>query len=83
LRFTISRGNSIRESTLFFLVIPTRELPEIGLEPTSFPNIISFESNLNTICQEPLYNILKMYLDQEKLLKVRIPDLYYGKSLKK
>jgi hypothetical protein len=54
----------------------------MGLEPTPFPDIISFESNLDTIRQEPLYNILKMYLDRENLLKVRMPDLYRGKSLK-
>jgi hypothetical protein len=83
LRFTISYRNSICESILFSLVIPTRKLPEIGLELTFFPNIISFKSNLNTIYQKLLYNILKIYLDQEKLLKVRIPDLYYGKFLKK
>jgi hypothetical protein len=49
LRFTISYGNSIYKSILSSLVIPTRELPEIGLELIPFPNIISFESNLDTI----------------------------------
>jgi hypothetical protein len=38
-----------RESTLSLIVIPTREGPRIRLEFTPFPNIIGFESNLNTI----------------------------------
>jgi hypothetical protein len=42
--------SSTRESTLSLIVIPTREGPRIELEFTPFPNIISFESNLNTIC---------------------------------
>lgn len=82
LRFTTSRGNSVRESTPSSSVIPTRELPEMGLEPTPFPDAMSFESDLDTIRQEPPYNVLKMHLDREKLLKVRAPDLYRGKSLK-
>ena len=31
------------------IVIPIREVPRIRLEFTPFPNIIGFESNLNTI----------------------------------
>jgi hypothetical protein len=54
----------------------------MGLEPTPFSDIISFKSNLDTIRQKLLYNVLKIYLDREKLFKVRIPDLYYRKSLK-
>ena len=46
----MSRSSSARESTLSLIVIPTREGLRIRLESTSFPNIIGFESNLNTIC---------------------------------
>jgi hypothetical protein len=46
----MSRLSSTREFTLSLIVIPTREGPRIGLESTPFLNIISFESNLNTIC---------------------------------
>jgi hypothetical protein len=45
----MSRPSSTRESTLSLIVIPTREGPRIRLESTPFPNIISFESNLDTI----------------------------------
>ena len=45
----MSRLSSTRESTLSLIVIPTRESPRIGLESTPFPNIIGFESNLDTI----------------------------------
>jgi hypothetical protein len=45
----MSRPSSTRESTLSLIVIPTREVPGIGLEPTPFPNVIGFESNLDTI----------------------------------
>ena len=45
----MSRPSSARESTLSLIVIPTREVPRIGLEPTPFPNTIGFESNLDTI----------------------------------
>jgi len=41
--------SSTHESTLSLIVIPTREGPRIGLKFTPFPNIIGFESNLNTI----------------------------------
>jgi hypothetical protein len=78
----MSRPSSAHKSTLSLIVIPTREVPGIGLELTPFPNIMGFENNLDTIRQEPLYNVLKMILDREKLLKVRTPDLYRGKSLK-
>jgi hypothetical protein len=45
----MSRLSSTCESTLSLIVILTREGPRIGLESTPFPNIIGFESNLNTI----------------------------------
>ena len=45
----MSRLSSTRESTLSLIVIPTREVPRIGLESTPFPNIIGFKSNLDTI----------------------------------
>ena len=45
----MSRLSSTRESTLSLIVIPTREVPRIGLELTLFPNIIGFKNNLNTI----------------------------------
>jgi hypothetical protein len=45
----MSRLSSAREFTLSLIVIPTREGPRIGLESTSFPDIIGFESNLDTI----------------------------------
>ena len=41
--------SSTHESTLSLIVIPTREVPGIGLESTPFLNIIGFESNLDTI----------------------------------
>jgi hypothetical protein len=41
--------SSTCKSTLSLIVIPTREGPRIGLEFTPFPNIIGFESNLDTI----------------------------------
>jgi hypothetical protein len=41
--------SSTRESTLSLIVIPTREVPRIRLEPTFFPNTIGFENNLDTI----------------------------------
>ena len=52
------------------------------LEPTPIPDVMGFESDLDTIRPEPPYNVLKPYLDREKLLKVRAPDVYHGKSLK-
>jgi len=82
LRFSTSRSSSARESTPSSMVIPTREGPGMGLESTPFPDAMGFESDLDTIRQEPPYNVLKMMLDREKLLKVRTPDLYRGKSLK-
>jgi hypothetical protein len=45
----MSYSSSIYKSTLSLIVIPTREVPRIGLESTPFPNTMSFESNLNTI----------------------------------
>jgi len=45
----MSRLSSTRKSTLSLIVIPTREGPRIGLESTLFPNMIGFESNLDTI----------------------------------
>jgi hypothetical protein len=45
----MSRPSFTRKSTLSLIVILTREGPRIGLESTPFPNIISFESNLDTI----------------------------------
>jgi hypothetical protein len=54
----------------------------MDLDSTPSLNTIGFKSNLNTIRLELLYNILKISLDREKLLKVRTPDLYYSKSLK-
>jgi len=45
----MSRLSSTRESTLSLIVIPTREGPRIGLESTPFPNVIGFESDLDTI----------------------------------
>ena len=45
----MSRLSSTRESTLSLIVIPTREVPEIELELTPFPNIIGFKNNLNII----------------------------------
>ena len=45
----MSRLSSTYESTLSLIVIPTKEVPGIGLEPTLFPNVIGFENNLNTI----------------------------------
>jgi len=59
----MSRSSSARESTLSLIVIPTREGPGIGLESTPFPDAIGFESNLDTIRQELLYNVLKIILD--------------------
>jgi hypothetical protein len=41
--------SSTRKFTLSLIVIPIREVPRIGLESIPFPNIISFESNLDTI----------------------------------
>jgi hypothetical protein len=82
LRFTISRGNSVYMSTPSSIVLPSREGPGMDLDSTPSLNTIGFESDLDTIRLELLYNVLKMSLDREKLLKVRIPDLYYSKSLK-
>jgi len=31
---------------------------------------------------EPLLEVLKQCLEREKIIKIRLPDLYYGKSLK-
>jgi hypothetical protein len=45
----MSRPSSARESTLSLIVIPTREVPRIGLEPTPSLDTIGFESNLDTI----------------------------------
>jgi hypothetical protein len=45
----MSYPSSTYESTLYLIVIPTREVPRIGLELTPFPNIIGFKNNLNTI----------------------------------
>jgi hypothetical protein len=45
----MSRPSSTRESTLSLIVIPTREVPRIRLEPTPSPNTIGFKSNLDTI----------------------------------
>jgi len=45
----MSRSSSAYKSTLSLIVIPTREGPRIGLESTPFPNVIGFESNLDTI----------------------------------
>jgi len=45
----MSYSSSTRKSTLSLIVILTREGPGIGLESTPFPNVIGFESNLNTI----------------------------------
>jgi hypothetical protein len=45
----MSRPSSTHKSTLSLIVIPTREVPRIELELTPFLNIISFESNLDTI----------------------------------
>ena len=45
----MSRSSSTREFTLSLIVIPTREGPGIGLESTPFPNVMGFESNLDTI----------------------------------
>jgi hypothetical protein len=54
----------------------------MDLDSTPSLDAMGFESNLDTIRPEPPYNVLKMSLDREKLLKVRTPDLYYSKSLK-
>jgi hypothetical protein len=45
----MSRPSSARKSTLSLIVIPTREVPRIGLELTPFPDAMGFENNLNTI----------------------------------
>jgi hypothetical protein len=45
----MSRPSSTYESTLSLIVIPIREGPRIGLEPTPFPNVIGFENNLDII----------------------------------
>ncbi len=82
LRFTTSRSSSVRESTPSSTIIPSREIPGMELEPTPIPDAMGFESDLDTIRPEPQYNVLKTYLDREKLLKVRAPDVYRGKSLK-
>jgi hypothetical protein len=46
----MSRPSSTRKSTLSLIVIPTKEVPRIGLEPTPFLDVIGFENNLDTIC---------------------------------
>ena len=45
----MSRPSFTRKFTLSLIVIPTKEVPRIGLELIPFPNIISFKNNLNTI----------------------------------
>jgi hypothetical protein len=45
----MSRPSSTYKSTLSLIVIPTREVPRIGLESTPFPNVIGFKNNLDTI----------------------------------
>jgi hypothetical protein len=45
----MSRPSSTRESTLSLIVIPTKEVPRIGLEPTPSLNVIGFKNNLDTI----------------------------------
>jgi hypothetical protein len=45
----MSYPSSTHKSTLFLIVIPIREGPRIGLEPTPFLNVIDFENNLDTI----------------------------------
>lgn len=82
LRFTTSRGNSVRASTPSSTVLPSREGPGMDLDSTPSLDAMGFESDLDTIRPEPPYKLLKMSLDREKLLKVRTPDLYRGKSLK-
>ena len=82
LRFITSRSNSLRESTPSSIIIASREVPRIELEPTLIPNVIGFESDLDTIRPKLPYSVLKTYLDCEKLLKVRALDVYRGKSLK-
>ena len=45
----MSRPSSTRKSTLSLIIIPTKEVPRIGLELTPFPNTIGFKNNLDTI----------------------------------
>ena len=46
-----SKGSEKSEKKVkgVLIVIPTREGPRIGLESTPFPDVIGFESNLDTI----------------------------------
>jgi hypothetical protein len=84
LRFTTSRGASVRQLTPLSNVIPSREDPGMDMDPLppSAMNIAGYESPPDAIRPEPPFHILKNHLDREKLLKVRAPDVYRGKSLK-